>query len=165
MKQLHKGAGTEGYTPFVCVDLKKYDCQSALPGGIATSVSLSSVARFLPPAAPEYIRVAESDTGARATSRKRLDSTNWLVAWDRPISRRTGDTWHAVPQSVHDRYAIAAAVTKQLTWSEAMRHKGVVMEVRLQSVISTIAATVLASAAGDLAVGQRRLHSHDWRHL
>ena len=83
--------------------------------------------RFLPPFFPEHLPVAlqEGKVVKVGASRvcfvhfvlcvaikeegRRLDMSSWLVAWD--------------------RYALAATVNEQLTFSEATAHKGVVSEV------------------------------------
>ncbi len=70
--------------------------------------------RFLPAVCPEYCPVlldedgAVRETGAKKDTR-RLEFSSWQLAWE--------------------RYSLAAAILKQLTFITAMKHKAVVTEV------------------------------------
>ena len=94
--------------------------------------------RFLPPACQDYIAVWLDDDGAPVqSSRKgtrrcaallrscvslgvlaclpRLDFCWWLLAWD--------------------RYALAAAITKQMTYQQAMEHKQLIVSIATDAIL------------------------------
>ena len=99
-----------------------------------TSRALLLDCRYLPPGASEYIPIWLDEDGAQMNAapkntrrrailrshgfrqrvyRVRLDFGRWLLAWD--------------------RYALAAAATKQMTFLTAMKHKETIMNLAMEA--------------------------------
>ena len=84
--------------------------------------------RFLPPCLPDHYNVVLSSEAQLkpVLVGTRLEFAAWLIAWDRSVPCCSVAVVCFAPSC---RYAMAAAILEQLSFSEAMRHKAAVIEV------------------------------------